>query len=283
MIANAGSLLEDYDVVLSDIWGVMHNGLVAYPGANDAMTRFRKRGGTVILVSNAPNPSHQVARTLDEKGVVRSAWDDIVSSGDLALRRVKEQAYSRVHCIGPLDRDRAFFSDLGLPDTPIAGADAVVCTGFVDDRRETVAQYRDRLEQAHARKLPFVCANPDLVVDVGTERLLCAGTLAAAYEALGGDVYWAGKPHPVSYATALQRAADLRGAATPLSRVLAIGDAVRTDLAAAAGASVDALFVAAGIHAEETMPTGVIDPIRLKTLFSAGAPAAIAAIDRLRW
>ena len=283
IIANAGPLFEAYDVILSDIWGVVHNGLVAWPGANDALIRFRQRGGTVVLVSNAPNPSHQVARTLDEKGVPRSAWDAIVSSGDLALRRVADESYTKVHCIGPRDRDRAFFADLRAVDTSLAEAQAIVCTGFVDDRRDTVEQYRDRLEQGLSRRLPFVCANPDLIVDVGPERLLCAGTLAAAYEALGGDVYWAGKPHPVSYATALARAAELRASSVPRARVLAIGDAVRTDLAAAAGAGVDALFVASGIHADETMTRGVIDAVRLATLFTADSPSALAAIDLLRW
>lgn len=283
IIANAGALFDAYDVILSDIWGVVHNGLKAYEGANDALTRFRRRGGTVVLVSNAPNPSHQVAQTLDEKGVARSAWDAIVSSGDLALRRMADKGYARVHCIGPRDRDRAFFTELQAAEVGIADADAIVCTGFIDDRRDTVGQYRDRLEQAMARRLPFVCANPDLIVDVGAERLLCAGTLAAAYEGLGGDVYWAGKPHPVSYATALQRAATLRGGEVPRRRVLAIGDAVRTDLAAAAGAGVDALFVTSGIHADETMTRGIIDPVRLATLFAPNSPPALAAIDRLRW
>ena len=283
IISNAGPLLEAYDTVLSDIWGVMHNGLIAYSGANDALTRFRQRGGTVILVSNAPNPSHQVARTLDEKGVVRSAWDAIVSSGDLALARVADQGYRAVHVIGPRDRDAAFFADLRVAHVAMSEAEAVVCTGFVDDRRDTVAGYRDALQAAFARRLPFVCANPDLIVDVGTERLLCAGTLAAAYEELGGTVYWAGKPHPVSYATALSRAAAVHGRSIETRRVLAIGDAVRTDLASAAGAGVDALFVTSGIHAEETMDNGTIDPKRLAKLFSAGGPSAKAAIDLLRW
>jgi HAD superfamily hydrolase (TIGR01459 family) len=275
--------LAQYDVILSDVWGVMHDGLVAYPGANDAMTRFRAQGGTVILVSNAPNPSHFVAETLDEKGVLRSAWDRIVSSGDLTLAHVAEHGYRAAHCIGPRDRDRAFFANLQARHVPIAEAEAVICTGLADDRRETVKDYRKTLEAALDRRLPFVCGNPDLVVDVGPERLLCAGTLAAEYETMGGPVYWAGKPHPVAYATALDTAAKVRSAPIPTNRVLAIGDAVRTDLAAAHGARVDALFVASGLHAEETMVARTIDPPRLASLFAASPYPAIAAIDFLRW
>ncbi len=283
IISNAGALFESYDVILSDVWGVMHNGLVAYASANDAMSRFRARGGTVILVSNAPNPSHFVAKTLDEKGVMRSAWDHIVSSGDLALSHVVDRGYARVHCIGPRDRDHAFFADLTAEHVELGDAEAVVCTGLVDDRRETAADYRAHLDAAYARRLPFVCANPDLIVDVGLERLLCAGTLATEYEALGGSVYWAGKPHPVSYVTALAQATQLRGGPVAPSRVLAIGDAVRTDLASAFGAGVDALFVASGIHAEETMTDKRIDPGRLLKLLAASPYPAVAAIDYLRW
>src|SRR5262249_2726287 len=152
-----------------------------------------------------------------------------------------------------------------------------------DDRNETIEDYRELIERGVALKLPFVCANPDLVVDVGHLRLLCAGSLAAEYERLGGAVFWAGKPHPAAYRAALERAAELRGARSQLARILGIGDAVRTDLAAAQGLGVDGLFVAAGIHAD-VLADGRIDADRLAGLFSpAGTPPAIAAMTHLRW
>jgi ribonucleotide monophosphatase NagD (HAD superfamily) len=129
-----------------------------------------------------------------------------------------------------------------------------------------------------------VCANPDLVVDVGTLRLTCAGSIAAEYERLGGAVFWAGKPHPAAYRAALQRAGELRGATPDLNRILAIGDAVRTDLAAAQGLGVDGLFIAAGVHGDAVLTDGAIDAEKLAALFAPlGTPSAVGAMTHLRW
>ena len=149
---------------------------------------------------------------------------------------------------------------------------------------ETVETYRALIEEGVSRGLPFVCANPDLVVDVGGRRHLCAGSIAAEYERRGGAVFWAGKPHPSAYGAALRRVAELRGSGPPLSRILAIGDALRTDLAAAEGMGIDALFIAAGIHRDELVVDGEIDGTRHAALFALpGTPLAIAAMTQLRW
>jgi HAD superfamily hydrolase (TIGR01459 family) len=284
IIAAAGSLLSRYEVVFCDVWGVMHNGRKAYAEAGAALARFRTEGGTVILVSNAPIPASGVERVLEKTGVRRDAWDAIVSSGDIALRHIAEKGYRRMHWVGPSERDYALYVRLPEPSAPMAEAEAIVCTGLVDDRTETVADYQALLEEGVARALPFVCANPDLVVDVGAVQLVCAGSLAAAYERLGGEVFWAGKPHPAAYGTALVRAAELRRAEPELTRILAIGDAVRTDLAAARGLGVDGLFIASGIHKGEVMAAGEIDPARLAQLFAPpGTPGAVAAMTQLVW
>ena len=283
ILTEARELLQRYDVLLCDIWGVVHDGKVAFNAANDALTRFREGGGSVVLVSNAPSPSEAVARVLDEKAVVRSAWDRIVSSGDLALAHIRSKGYRHLHHIGPVRRDRAFFEALPGPSTAIDAADAIACTGLVDDRREKATDYMPILEAARRRKLPFVCANPDLHVHVGADLLECAGAIATLYAGLGGDVIWAGKPHPVADARALDVASDLRGAPIPRRRVLAIGDSVRTDLAAAAGAGVDALFIASGIHRDEIMDGAEIAPARLVELLSGDAPPVVAAAAALRW
>lgn len=282
IVESCSALLEAYDVLLCDVWGVVHDGQRAFPEANTALMAFRARGGTVILVSNAPTPSANVARVLDDKGVVREAWDAIVSSGDLALAHVRARGWNRLHHIGPARRDRAFFEALPAPSAPISEAEAITCTGLVDDRRETAADYRPILEAARVRDLPLVCANPDLVVHVGPDLLPCAGALGALYEQLGGEVFWAGKPFPIAYDTALAEAARLRDADVPPARVLAIGDSIRTDLAAAAGAGVDALFIASGIHRDDCIAAGRLDPARLSALFPSGAPPALAAATALR-
>jgi len=284
IIANAGPLLRRYDAIFCDVWGVVHNGRRAYAEAGDALARFRSLGGTVVLVSNAPVPASGVERVLERTGVRRDAWDAIVSSGDLALAHVAEMGYHRLHRIGPAKRDSRLFAELPGPDTSLGEAEAIICTGLVDDVNETVESYRALIDEGVSRGLPFVCANPDLVVDVGSQRHLCAGSIAAEYERRGGAVFWAGKPHPSAYGAALRRVSELRGSGPPLPRILAIGDALRTDLAAAEGMGIDALFIAAGIHKDQVMAGGEIDEDKLAALFAApGAPPAIATMTQLRW
>jgi HAD superfamily hydrolase (TIGR01459 family) len=284
IIAGAGPLLARYDAVFCDVWGVLHNGRMAYAEAGEALARLRAGGGTVVLVSNAPVPADGVERVLQRTGVRRDAWDAIVSSGDIALAHIAEQGYERLHRIGPARRDSRLLQRLPGPAAALHEADAIVCTGLVDDANEQVEHYRPLIEEGVARRLPFVCANPDLVVDVGGKRFLCAGSIAAEYERRGGIVFWAGKPHRSAYAAAFRRATQLRGTEPKRTRILAVGDAVRTDLAAAQGMGIDALFIASGIHSDAVMVDGAIDPGRLASVFApAGTPPAIAAMTHLRW
>jgi HAD superfamily hydrolase (TIGR01459 family) len=288
IVTAAGPLLERYQVLFCDVWGVLHNGRHAHAEAGAAPARFRAAGGTVVLVSNAPVPADGVERVLDRTGVRRDAWDAIVSSGAIALAHIAAQGYQRLHRIGPAKRDSRLFQRLPGVAAALHEADAIVCTGLVDDATETVETYRPLIERGVAQRLPFVCANPDLVVDVGEQRFLCAGSIAAEYERHGGKVFWAGKPHRSAYEAALRRATELRGTEPKLAHILAIGDALRTDLAAAQGMAhgmgVDALFIAGGLHSSQVMSDGVIDPDRLAALFAEpGAPPARAAMVQLRW
>lgn len=284
IIVCAGPLLARYDAVFCDVWGVLHNGRTAHAEAGEALARLRAGGGCVVLVSNAPVPADGVERVLQRTGVRRDAWDAIVSSGDIALAHIAEQGYERLHRVGPARRDSRLFQRLPGPAAALHEADAIVCTGLVDDANEQVEHYRPLIEEGVARRLPFVCANPDLVVDVGDKRFLCAGSIAAEYERCGGAVFWAGKPHPSAYAAALRSATELRGTEPECTRILAIGDAVRTDLAAAQGMGIDALFIASGIHRDAVMANGSIDRERLACVFApAGTPPAIAAMTQLRW
>ncbi len=284
ILSTAGPLLTGYHAIFCDVWGVLHNGRQAYQAAGAALARFRQQGGTVILVSNAPVPAEGVEQVLASTGVRRDAWDGIVSSGDIALDHIAEKGYRRMHWVGPSERDYRLYVRLKEPQVALEDADAIVCSGFKDDRNETIADYRGLIEGGVRRRLPFVCANPDLVVDVEALRLPCAGSIAVEYERLGGEVFWAGKPHPAAYATALRRAGELRGAAPDRRRILAIGDALRTDMAAARGLGVDGLFIAAGIHRDELIVAGAIDPARLANLLScAEAATTIATMTALRW
>ena len=283
IVANAGPLLVNYDVLFCDVWGVLHDGHRAFEEACDALMRFRDQGGTVVLVSNAPVPKERVARMLDLRAVPREAWDDIVASGEIALRHIAERGYSRVFAIGPLDRDAATFERLTAKQVPLDEAEAILCTGLNDDQSETAEDYRALLLDARARNLPFVCANPDLVVDVGGRQYVCAGAIADLYERLDGEVFWAGKPHANAYDAAQAAAEAKRGAAVARGRILAVGDSLRTDLKGAETAGIDAIFVASGIHRDETMGSGDLSAEKLAVLFAPPAPPAIAAMSKLAW
>lgn len=281
---NGRSLLALYDVLFSDVWGVLHDGVTAYAEATDALERFRASGGTVILVSNAPVPNARVAEMLADKKVPRGAWDCIVSSGDIALSYIDAKGFEQLHWIGPVERDAALFKRLPWSSAPIEEADGILCSGLNDDINETAEDYRARLEVALARNLPFVCANPDLVVDVGGRHYLCAGAIADLYQEMGGPVFWAGKPHATAYRAAHETAERIRGRHIDHHRILVIGDAMRTDLEGARNFGVDALFIASGIHRPAVMAGDGIDAAALARLFEdAGETTAVGAMSLLRW
>lgn len=282
VITQARGLLAGCDAVICDVWGVIHDGQTAYAGAGNALARFRAAGGTVLLLSNAPMPSSWVAMVLDEKRVRRDSWDAIVSSGDIALAHIAERGYTRVFHIGT-ERDLPLFETMTAAAAPFEDAQAIVCTGLEDDRNETAETYRPLLERALASRMPFVCANPDLIVDVGGDLLPCAGVVAELYERMGGDVYWAGKPHAPAYRLALTKLAQLRGGTPDPTRILAIGDAVRTDIAGAGAAGLPSLFIAQGIHRDDVLRNGAIDPAALARLMSGSPVAPVAAMVGIEW
>jgi HAD superfamily hydrolase (TIGR01459 family) len=242
------ALAPHYDVILSDVWGVLHNGVAAWPTASDALKRFRAGGGTVVLVSNAPRPSPVVVQQLDLVGVPRDAWDGIVTSGDVTRMELDRRGVKKLHHVGP-PRDVEMFDGLELA-SPQEAKIAVV-TGLDDDYTETPDKYRDRLRDLAATNMELICANPDRVVERGGEMVWCAGALADIYEEYGGHVLHIGKPFPGVYEEALRIALKKRGMVTPKARVLAIGDSMITDVAGANTFGIDCLFMTGGIHAEE--------------------------------
>lgn len=245
------ALASRYDLALCDVWGVLHDGVTALPSAGDALSRFRAGGGRVVLVSNAPRPGESVLRMLDRLGVVRSAYDTIVTSGDLTRRIVSDRAGEIVHHVGP-PRDRPIFAGLDAQFGSVEEAHYVVCSGLLDDDRDTVDDYAPALRRMRERDLPMICANPDLVVERGDRLIPCAGAIALAYERIGGAVHYPGKPHRPIYEAALAAdPGDPAGRPAPLARVLAIGDALATDVAGARGYGLDCLMVARGIHAAD--------------------------------
>ena len=281
-IEGFSALAPDYDAVLCDVWGVVHNGLAAFPEACDALTRYRAQGGTVMLITNAPRPGKVVMRLLDKLGVPRSAYDDIVSSGDVTRAAVLARPGKNLFLIGP-ERDLPIFDGLDRNFVALEAADYVVCTGLNNDEVEGPEDYRALLGQLRARRLFMLCANPDVVVERGEKLVYCAGAIADLYGALGGEVLYAGKPHRPIYAAALERIVAARGGAMPLSQVLAIGDSVRTDLKGAHAFGVDCLFVTAGIHAEELGGRHTPDAAALNQIFASAGVMPKAVTRRLKW
>ena len=282
-IAHFAPLAGAYDVALCDVWGVVHNGVVAAPDACDALTRFRERGGTVVLITNAPRPGERVARTiLDRLGVPQAAYDGIISSGDVTRALIAARAGARVFHIGP-ERDLPLFNGLAAPLASLEHAEYVVCSGLIDDTVETPQDYQDLIARMHARSLHMICANPDVVVERGEQLVYCAGAIADLYAAAGGEVLYAGKPHRPIYEQALAAAQTLRGAPIEPARVLAIGDSVRTDLTGAHKFGIDCLFVTAGIHAEELGGREKPDTAALDEIFAAAGVYPKAVMRRLEW
>ena len=276
-------LARAYDVLLCDVWGVIHNGLAAFPAACETLTRFRKRGGTAVLITNAPRSGEAVARILDRLGVPRDAYDAIVSSGDVTRGIVASRLPQTVFHLGP-QRDLSIFTGLDVTFARLESADYVVCSGLFDDTTETPESYGDMLGAMRSRALFMVCANPDIVVERGDTLVYCAGALADAYAGLGGQVLYCGKPHAPIYDAALATVAALRGGAAPeRKRVLAIGDSVRTDLKGAAAFGLDYMFVISGIHAEQYGSRDAPDLAALNAIFAAAGVAPKAVMRGLAW
>ena len=277
-------IAADYDILLCDVWGVIHNGRESWPAACDALTRFKRDHGQVVLISNSPRPAPGMIVQMDGLGVPRSSWGAVVTSGDATRMELARRAPGPAWIIGP-DRDAPLYDGLGL--TAAQGAEDaafISVTGMIDDEVETPEDYRDRLSAGAARGLEMICANPDRVVQRGDRLIYCGGSLADLYESLGGRVTMAGKPFSPIYDLALKEAADLLGRPVDRSRVLCIGDGVVTDVLGANKQGLDCLFIAQGIHGDAARgPDGRLDPARAADLLKAEtAYARYAALD-LGW
>jgi HAD superfamily hydrolase (TIGR01459 family) len=279
LLPGVHALAKDYPIWLCDIWGVLHNGVAAFPNAVGALTRFRSQGGTVVLITNAPRPNSDVRSQIGDLGVTAAAFDDIVTSGDVTRTLVAELAGRPVLHLGP-DKDRTLFAGLNARLTDETEAEACVCTGLLDDTNETPAHYSDLLQRLRARDLPMICANPDIVVERGTEICYCAGALGHAYEAIGGEVAYAGKPHSPIYTAAIHSAAAIRKAPVSLSGVLAIGDGMNTDILGAQRFGLDMLFVASGVHLQAGE---AFNATSLARLFAGRPEHPVGAVAALAW
>lgn len=286
ILEGVGEIVTRYDALILDLWGVVHDGNRPYPGVLDALARLKARGTPVALLSNAPRRIGPIAARLTEIGVPDSHYRAIHSSGEDVwqhLRHRRDPFYAalgtRCYLIGP-ERDLNIIEDVA-----IERVDAVEDAAFVLNTGpwgwdETTDTYEDVLRQARARDLPMVCANADLVVVHRGRRVICAGALALRYEALGGKVRWHGKPFPAVYDACL----ELLGVADR-RRVLAVGDSLRTDIAGAARAGIDSVWIVGGIHAEELgVREGELpDAGRVAAALAEAEAAPLAVAPGFRW
>jgi len=281
--AGLAALANDYDVLLSDVWGVIHNGEQSFPDACAALARYRAGRGPVVLISNSPRPAWEVVAQLDSLGVPREAWSAFVTSGDATRALLAERAPGPVWTIGP-ERVGGLYEGLGLVFSDAEEAAFISVTGPDDDEVEGPEDYRERLTDPARRGLPMICANPDRVVQRGDRLIYCGGALADVYKELGGEVLMAGKPYAPIYDLALTEAARLLGRPVDPARVLCIGDGVHTDVLGAEDRGLDCLFVARGIHGEAAMgPDGRLSAPAVGALLAAEGVKARYAMADLVW
>ncbi|MCH1541929.1 MAG: TIGR01459 family HAD-type hydrolase [Alphaproteobacteria bacterium] len=248
MLSGFSEIAANYDALIVDIWGVLHNGRAPFAGVDTALKNYRETGGKVLLLSNAPRPGPSALKRLHAIGNSPDSYDDILTSGDAVRALMNEMgAQGQKIChIGP-DKDADLMADLAVEFVDEDAADAILFSGMYDDDEETPDDYADMLARFRARALPLLCPNPDRTVMVGDKIIYCAGAVAELYEDMGGTVTWVGKPYPTVYARARAQLSDMTGVDAP--RLLAIGDGPKTDILGAEAAGIDALFIAGGLAA----------------------------------
>jgi HAD superfamily hydrolase (TIGR01459 family) len=280
ILSGLSGIAGDYDALICDVWGVLHDGKSARVGAVDALRQFRAARGPVVLLSNAPRPVSVLEQQFAQFGVPADCYDAIVTSGVATRDALAERGHGEMlHIlhIGP-ERDRGVFEGLPIDCVDLEQASVVLCTGLYDDDTETPDDYRDSLAGMKRRDLTLLCANPDIVVQRGGHLIYCAGAIARAYEKIGGAVIYYGKPHTPIYRTTLDTARKVAG--RDLKRPLAVGDGIETDIAGANGAELDALFIADGIHGEQ-IPE--LTPDAMRCFFDAHHVTAKAVLRTLVW
>ena len=252
LLAGLSGIAAQYDAVLCDVWGVVHNGRRAFAGAVTALENYRRQGGRVALVTNAPVPRQDVERYFEPLGVRADCYDTLVSSGDTTRAWLEQRQGSTVLAIGideGWERDRRLYQglDLTFTDDP-AKADFIIAMGLRDGFNEKPGSYREELQSYREHDLLMVVPNPDIQVRVGERLHWCGGALGQIYAELGGTCVLTGKPHPPIYARALELLAEM-GTRPATSRILAIGDGPATDVRGANQQGYDALYIGSGLHA----------------------------------
>lgn len=259
---------KDYDALLVDSYGVLNDGSHVYGGALDCLAKLRAQGKVIIVLTNTPRPAAVVKEELGRVGITVSAYDDLVSAGEVAMNALSGHAFQsrgigrRCYYIGP-ERSRPLLGDLGLEEVArIDQCDLALITGLKSPSH-VVDDYEEVLVQLANRELPTICVNPDRYAIRGGQFGPASGAVGRRLEELGGKVVYIGKPYPDIYQTAFNRAEEL-GA----HRVACVGDGLETDILGASSFGIDSLFIAGGVHHVELGQCDVVDEEKLRVLCS---------------
>ena len=278
-IVSLKNYISGFRGVICDLWGVVHNGSAALPGAVLSLRSIRQMNLFVVLLSNSPRLSKTVVKQLEGLGLPGNCFNAIVTSGDIACEYMEfEMKDACFFHLGP-ERDRLTVDSLSNPETTNPGeAEVILCTGYFEDRGFQFELYEDLLRNQITRDIPLVCANPDKEVNIGEKRFLCAGTLAGHYERLGGKVIWLGKPEKVAYQKCFGAAEKITGIKFQPSDFLAIGDNLETDIRGAKNLGIRTVFIAEGLHGH----VGT-DAEKLEALFDKVNIRPDTWMKRLEW
>ena len=277
-VAGLAELAPAYPALLCDVWGVIHDGERSHTDATEALIAYRRGGGKVILITNAPRPKADVVAQLDSLGVPRAAYDDVVTSGDAARHVLASRPHVRIHHVGP-EGDLPLYFGLPVEFGDEDDCELVSCTGLFDDENETPADYQPSLAAWQARGVPMLCVNPDIVVERGDRLVWCAGALAERYREQGGETIIVGKPYAPIYETALSRL----NPAVAKAKVLALGDGINTDIRGAVAQGIDVVFVTGGIHAIVFGDRETPDLAAIHAFLATAGLGARALMKRLTW
>ncbi|MBZ9998923.1 MULTISPECIES: TIGR01459 family HAD-type hydrolase [unclassified Mesorhizobium] len=280
IIGSLEDVSKNYSAILCDVWGVVHNGERHFPAAASALAAARTTGVPVVLITNSPRRSADVVAQMNVIGVPPSAYDRVVTSGDVTRDLIVEGPRKIFH-VGA-ERDLTLYDGLDVDLVEEFEASGVVCTGLFDDEVEKPEDYAGLLRRLRARNLPFICANPDIMVERGERIIWCAGALARDYAQLGGRTLIAGKPYAPVYDVAMKEVAEILGRPVERRQVLAIGDGMLTDIKGAADNGFDVLYVSGGIHARDYGDASQPDPARLAAFLDRHGYHPVAVIPRLR-
>ena len=241
------SIVDNYQLFYVDLWGVVHNGVSLHREAIKALRQITKIDKDYILLTNAPRPNTAVKSFLEKLGMDKEIRDHVFTSGEASLNYLKKNLSEKSFFhVGP-PRDFDLFKDFKKRKSEdIKNSEYILCTGLFDDRNEDLNYYKDLFEKNLEKKM--ICTNPDLIVDRGNARELCAGSIAMVFEKMGGEVIYFGKPYPEVY----NQSIDNKN-----KKILSIGDNLNTDIKGANLLNYDSLIISNGIHKKEIKEKGI--------------------------